>query len=136
MHLRFPPKPKSIGSHYQAFQWMRLRLLSNPSRPSSSAAIPINSATSPYLLIRSDITLFASSMSLHQTHPLYAFAFDFLIHVFTVSLPLRLSFAELIDEDPPLARLIFSQPTEYLRFFDQAAVWAHVCSRFLGIIPA
>ena len=36
------------------------------------------------------------------------------------------SFAELLEDDPPLARLVFSQPTEFLRFFDEAAVWAHV----------
>ncbi|KAL5563311.1 hypothetical protein UlMin_033058, partial [Ulmus minor] len=39
--------------------------------------------------------------------------------------PLYLDFAELMEEDPPLARLLFSQPTDYLRFFDQAAAWAH-----------
>ncbi|XP_024029253.1 probable DNA helicase MCM9 [Morus notabilis] len=39
--------------------------------------------------------------------------------------PLFVDFAELLEDDPPLARLVFSQPTEYLRFFDQAAVWAH-----------
>ncbi|GMN58942.1 hypothetical protein TIFTF001_028034 [Ficus carica] len=39
--------------------------------------------------------------------------------------PLFVDFAELLEDDPSLARLVFSQPTEYLRFFDQAAVWAH-----------
>ncbi|XP_062077081.1 probable DNA helicase MCM9 [Humulus lupulus] len=39
--------------------------------------------------------------------------------------PLYIDFAELMEDDPPLARLVFSQPTEYLRLFDQAAVWAH-----------
>ncbi|PON89616.1 Nucleic acid-binding, OB-fold containing protein [Trema orientale] len=39
--------------------------------------------------------------------------------------PLYVDFAELMEDDPPLARLVFSQPAEYLRFFDQAAVWAH-----------
>ncbi|EXB31121.1 hypothetical protein L484_004594 [Morus notabilis] len=39
--------------------------------------------------------------------------------------PLFVDFAELLEDDPLLARLVFSQPTEYLRFFDQAAVWAH-----------
>lgn len=38
-----------------------------------------------------------------------------------------LSFAELMDADPPLSHLVFSQPIEYLRFFDEAALWAHVC---------
>lgn len=33
-----------------------------------------------------------------------------------------------MDDDPPLARLVFSHPTEYLRIFDDAAVWAHVCN--------
>lgn len=35
-----------------------------------------------------------------------------------------------MDDDPPLAHLVFSQPTEYLRFLDEAAVWAHVCMQF------
>ncbi|KAJ0077759.1 hypothetical protein Patl1_37175 [Pistacia atlantica] len=39
--------------------------------------------------------------------------------------PLYIDYAELMDEDPPLAHLIFSKPTHYLRFFDDAAVWAH-----------
>ncbi|KAL6269737.1 hypothetical protein ACE6H2_026648 [Prunus campanulata] len=30
-----------------------------------------------------------------------------------------------MDDDPPLSHLVFSQPTEYLRLFDEAAVWAH-----------
>ncbi|KAJ8754804.1 hypothetical protein K2173_012728 [Erythroxylum novogranatense] len=39
--------------------------------------------------------------------------------------PLYVDFAELMDELPRLARLISSQPTEYLRHFDLAALWAH-----------
>ncbi|XP_062177766.1 probable DNA helicase MCM9 isoform X4 [Alnus glutinosa] len=39
--------------------------------------------------------------------------------------PLYVDFAELMDDDPPLAQSVFSQPTEHLRFFDDAAVWAH-----------
>ncbi|KAJ7968253.1 DNA helicase [Quillaja saponaria] len=39
--------------------------------------------------------------------------------------PLYVDFAELMEEDPQLAHLIFSEPTEYLRIFDRAAVWAH-----------
>ncbi|KAL3620957.1 DNA helicase mcm9 [Castilleja foliolosa] len=38
--------------------------------------------------------------------------------------PLHIEFAELMDENPPLAHLIFSQPTEYLPLFDESAVWA------------
>ncbi|GFP86780.1 probable DNA helicase mcm9 [Phtheirospermum japonicum] len=38
--------------------------------------------------------------------------------------PLHIDFAELMDENPPLAHLIFSQPTEYLPLFDESAVWA------------
>ncbi|KAL6209548.1 hypothetical protein ACLB2K_020488 [Fragaria x ananassa] len=37
----------------------------------------------------------------------------------------NLSFAELIDDDPRIAQLVFSQPTEYLRLLDDAALWAH-----------
>lgn len=33
-----------------------------------------------------------------------------------------------MDADPPLARLVFANPTGYLRFFDQAAILAHVIS--------
>jgi DNA replicative helicase MCM subunit Mcm2 (Cdc46/Mcm family) len=33
-----------------------------------------------------------------------------------------------MDDDPPLAQSVFSQPTEHLRLFDDAAVWAHVCN--------
>ena len=36
-----------------------------------------------------------------------------------------------MDDDPPLARLVFSHPTEYLRIFDDAAVWAHVCNHIV-----
>ncbi|CAL9021279.1 unnamed protein product [Prunus brigantina] len=39
--------------------------------------------------------------------------------------PLYVNFAELMDDDPPLSHLVFSQPAEYLRLFDEAAVWAH-----------
>ncbi|XP_044507601.1 probable DNA helicase MCM9 isoform X2 [Mangifera indica] len=39
--------------------------------------------------------------------------------------PLYVDYAELMDEDPPLAHLIFSKPTRYLRNFDDAAIWAH-----------
>ncbi|KAL5854986.1 hypothetical protein ACOSQ4_004788 [Xanthoceras sorbifolium] len=39
--------------------------------------------------------------------------------------PLYIDFADLMDDDPPLAHLVFSQPTDYLRFFDDAALWAH-----------
>ncbi|KAB2050858.1 hypothetical protein ES319_A12G015700v1 [Gossypium barbadense] len=39
--------------------------------------------------------------------------------------PLFVDYAELMDADPPLARLVFANPTDYLRFFDQAAILAH-----------
>ncbi|KAM7264589.1 hypothetical protein ACFE04_002272 [Oxalis oulophora] len=38
---------------------------------------------------------------------------------------LIIDFAELLDEEPQLAHLLFTQPTHYLQFFDQAALWAH-----------
>ncbi|KAL0384438.1 UNVERIFIED_CONTAM: putative DNA helicase MCM9 [Sesamum radiatum] len=38
--------------------------------------------------------------------------------------PLHVDFAELMDDDPSLAHLIFSQPTEYLPLFDESAIWA------------
>ncbi|KAH6789951.1 minichromosome maintenance 9 [Perilla frutescens var. frutescens] len=38
--------------------------------------------------------------------------------------PLHVDFAELMDDNPPLAHLIFSQPKEYLPIFDESAVWA------------
>ncbi|KAI5661365.1 hypothetical protein M9H77_20688 [Catharanthus roseus] len=38
--------------------------------------------------------------------------------------PLHIDFAELLDDNPPLAHLLFRQPTEYLQFFDEAAIWA------------
>ncbi|KAM7263036.1 hypothetical protein ACFE04_000719 [Oxalis oulophora] len=38
---------------------------------------------------------------------------------------LIIDFAELLDEEPLLAHLLFTQPTHYLQFFDQAALWAH-----------
>ena len=44
----------------------------------------------------------------------------------TLSLSMFLSFAELMDDDPPLAQSLFSQPTDHLRLFDDAAIWAHV----------
>ncbi|XP_048231858.1 probable DNA helicase MCM9 isoform X2 [Ricinus communis] len=39
--------------------------------------------------------------------------------------PLFIHFAELMDENPLLSHLVFSQPTEFLRHFDKAALWAH-----------
>ncbi|XWS68265.1 hypothetical protein CRYUN_Cryun04dG0075800 [Craigia yunnanensis] len=39
--------------------------------------------------------------------------------------PLFVDYAELMDADPPVARLVFANPTDYLRFFDQAAILAH-----------
>ncbi|KAK3185091.1 hypothetical protein Dsin_032377 [Dipteronia sinensis] len=39
--------------------------------------------------------------------------------------PLYVDFAELMNEDPPLAHLVFSHPIDYLRFFNDAALWAH-----------
>ncbi|XP_075673193.1 putative DNA helicase MCM9 [Castanea sativa] len=39
--------------------------------------------------------------------------------------PLHIDFAELMDDDPPLAQSLFSQPTDHLRLFDDAALWAH-----------
>ncbi|KAL2460413.1 putative DNA helicase MCM9 [Abeliophyllum distichum] len=38
--------------------------------------------------------------------------------------PLHIDFAELMDENPHLANLIFSQPIEYLSIFDESAIWA------------
>ncbi|KAI3445760.1 hypothetical protein Pfo_002425 [Paulownia fortunei] len=38
--------------------------------------------------------------------------------------PLHVDFAELMDDNPPLAHLIFSQPTEYLPLFNESAIWA------------
>ncbi|KAK4401851.1 putative DNA helicase MCM9 [Sesamum angolense] len=38
--------------------------------------------------------------------------------------PLHVDFAELMDDNPSLAHLIFSQPTEYLPLFDESAIWA------------
>ncbi|XP_050212085.1 probable DNA helicase MCM9 isoform X1 [Mercurialis annua] len=39
--------------------------------------------------------------------------------------PLYIDFAELLNDDPQLAHLVFSQPAGYLRHFDKAALWAH-----------
>ncbi|KAH9658103.1 putative DNA helicase MCM9 [Citrus sinensis] len=39
--------------------------------------------------------------------------------------PLYIDFAELLDEDPEIAHLVFSKPADYLRFFEDAAIWAH-----------
>ncbi|XP_021893048.1 probable DNA helicase MCM9 [Carica papaya] len=39
--------------------------------------------------------------------------------------PLFVEFADLLSENPPLAHCVFSQPREYLRYFDDAAIWAH-----------
>ncbi|XP_008455169.2 probable DNA helicase MCM9 isoform X3 [Cucumis melo] len=83
-----------------------------------------------------DISL--ASMDDSPTTPLKAFA-TFLIRHHSDQLrsiahspdpklhyPLFVEFAELMDDDPPLARLLFSRPTDYLRIFDDAAVWAHM----------
>ncbi|KAF8118942.1 hypothetical protein N665_0001s0003 [Sinapis alba] len=39
--------------------------------------------------------------------------------------PLFLEFAELVDDNPHLARLVYSNPEQYLRLFDDSAVLAH-----------
>ncbi|KAL3538681.1 hypothetical protein ACH5RR_002047 [Cinchona calisaya] len=38
--------------------------------------------------------------------------------------PLVVDFAELLDDNPTLAHLLFSYPNEYLPVFDEAAIWA------------
>ncbi|XP_071931100.1 probable DNA helicase MCM9 isoform X4 [Coffea arabica] len=38
--------------------------------------------------------------------------------------PLLVDFAELLDDNPTLAHLLFSHPAEYLLVFDEAAIWA------------
>ncbi|XP_042007045.1 probable DNA helicase MCM9 [Salvia splendens] len=38
--------------------------------------------------------------------------------------PLHVDFAELMDDNPPLAHLIFEHPKEFLPLFDDSAVWA------------
>ncbi|XAR53035.1 DNA helicase [Bertholletia excelsa] len=38
--------------------------------------------------------------------------------------PLYVDFAELLDDHPPLAYILYSQPVEHLRLFDEAAIWA------------
>ncbi|KAL0677004.1 hypothetical protein Bca4012_004985 [Brassica carinata] len=39
--------------------------------------------------------------------------------------PLFLEFAELVDDNPHLARLVYSNPEQFLRLFDDSAVLAH-----------
>ncbi|KAJ1434920.1 P-loop containing nucleoside triphosphate hydrolase [Sesbania bispinosa] len=39
--------------------------------------------------------------------------------------PLYVDFAELMEDDPRTARLLFAQPNTYLQVFDDAALWAH-----------
>ncbi|CAN0906793.1 Probable DNA helicase MCM9 [Linum grandiflorum] len=39
--------------------------------------------------------------------------------------PLHIDFAELMHQYPPLANLVYSQPAQYLRHFDRAALQAH-----------
>ncbi|EOA30050.1 hypothetical protein CARUB_v10013156mg [Capsella rubella] len=39
--------------------------------------------------------------------------------------PLFIEFAELVDDDPSLSRLVFSNPEQYLRQFDESAILAH-----------
>ncbi|XP_057804036.1 probable DNA helicase MCM9 isoform X4 [Salvia miltiorrhiza] len=38
--------------------------------------------------------------------------------------PLHVDFAELMEDNPPLAHLIFEHPKEFLPLFDDSAVWA------------
>ena len=56
------------------------------------------------------------------------FSFSTLFKTHSLSRSMFLSFAELIDNDLPLAQSLFSQPTDHLRLFDDAAIWAHVCT--------
>ncbi|XP_073311345.1 probable DNA helicase MCM9 isoform X2 [Primulina huaijiensis] len=46
-------------------------------------------------------------------------SFDHRLHY-----PLYVDYAELMDENPPLAHLVFSQPAKYLALFDESAIWA------------
>ncbi|RDX79673.1 putative DNA helicase MCM9, partial [Mucuna pruriens] len=39
--------------------------------------------------------------------------------------PLYVDFAELMEDDPRIARHLFAQPNTYLQLFDDAALWAH-----------
>ena len=56
------------------------------------------------------------------------FSFSTFSKTHSLSRSMFLSFAELMDDDPPLAQSLFSQPTDHLRLFDDAAIWAHVCT--------
>jgi len=43
------------------------------------------------------------------------------------------SFAELFDEEPRVASVLFAQPNTYLRVFDAAAIWAQVILSFFFV---
>lgn len=73
------------------------------------------------VISNNNFIFFSCSKDYFLSLSLYFFFFNF-------------SFAELMDDDPPLAQLVFSQPTEYLRFLDEAAVWAHVCMQFFLLV--
>ena len=65
------------------------------------------------------------------TSQILCYLFSILIFTFFVSISkfncfFLFSFAELMEDDPRLAHLIFTEPIRYLREFDKAAVWAHV----------
>lgn len=45
--------------------------------------------------------------------------------------PLFIEYAELVDDNPSLAHLVFSNPEQFLRQFNDSAILAHVCTQFL-----
>ncbi|KAK7302544.1 hypothetical protein RJT34_13436 [Clitoria ternatea] len=64
----------------------------------------------------------ASFLIRHHSHQLRSIASspDSNLHF-----PLYVDFAELMEDDPRIAHLLFSQPSAYLPVFDDAALWAH-----------
>lgn len=120
-----PPSRRLGGQPWTSpwHQWMILLLLpSRPLLPFLFATTPISSAPLLIPLILSSTTLYSWSK---QFHFLPSFSF---FSLFSFAFVIFIRFAELMDDDPPLARLLFSRPTDYLRIFDDAAVWAHVCN--------
>ncbi|WCJ18778.1 DNA replication licensing factor Mcm2 [Euphorbia peplus] len=71
---------------------------------------------------KEDVKALAEFLIRHYSHPLRSIVLssDLKLHY-----PLSIDFAELMDQNPQLSHLLFSKPTHYLRFFDQAALWAH-----------
>lgn len=64
--------------------------------------------------------------TLTNTHKISLLSLSLSHFLFLITSLFSFRFAELMNDDPPRAHLLFSQPLQYLRLFDSAAFLAQV----------